>query len=133
MKLKELEQILHHRPSVSGNTFGVFALLIAAIVLSAAFLLLGTGLLIESWLGYRIFLNSVASGIGIVLDDEQRYVIALSLGLICLILAAIFAAVIMICRMVLRRNQFIIELEDWLLANISDLQKTAAKRKSAKK
>lgn len=133
MKIKELENILLCTPSVSGNTFGVVALMILAGILGGTCLILGLGLMLESWLGYQIFLNSITSGIGVTVPDDRRASVAMMFGLICLILAVIFLGVWRICKMVLRRNQFIIDLEDWIEANISPVPNKSGRRKPDKK
>lgn len=133
MKINELENILQRTPSVSGNTYGVVALMIFGGILGAACFILSLGLFLESWLGHDIFMNSISSLLRLALPEEQRAGVALTFGLIGLVLAVIFLGVVRICKMVLRRNQFIMELEDWIADNISSLPKKSSRARSAKK
>ena len=123
MKIRQLQTLLDERPSVSGSTFLVSALYIISWVLAAAFLLLGFGLLAESLFHARLFLNWVARQLNLMLNEDQRWNIAMTLGIISLVLGVIFSGVILLSKMVLKRNHFIIETEDWLYANISELDK----------
>ena len=123
MRMKELQNLLDHRPSVSGNTFLVGALYVLSWVLFAVFLILGIGLLLESLLHYRIFLQWISVQLNLELNESQRWSIATSFGLLSLLLSVIFAGVIFLCRMVLNRNRFIIEIEDWIYGNLSDIKK----------
>ncbi len=132
MKIRQLQTLLDTRPSVSGSTFLVSALYIISWVLAAAFLLLGIGLLAESLFHARLFLNWVARQLNLMLNEGQRWNIAMTLGIISLALGVIFSGVIFLSKMVLKRNHFIIETEDWLYANVSELHKKptpAQKRK----
>lgn len=123
MRLKELQSILDAQPSVSGSTFLVSALYVISWILAAVFLILGIGLLLESAFHYRIFLDWVSQNLHVMLNDEQRWKIATSFGIISIILAVIFAGVIMLCRMILKRNHFIIQIDDWIFQNITDVKR----------
>lgn len=127
MKIRELQGLLNGKPSVSGSTFLVGSLYVAGVVFAVAFLVLGIGLLMESFFHLKIFLDWLSRNLGIALNDDQRWKIATSFGLISLILSVIFGGVIVLCRMVLVRNHFIINIEDWLYNNISEIDKPAAK------
>ncbi len=130
MRLKELQNILDNQPSVSGSTFLVGALYVISIVLFLGFLVLGMGLLLESLFHYKIFLDWVSQQLHVVLNEEQRYKIATSFGLLSLFLSLVFLGVIFLCRMVLTRNKFIIDIDEWIYSNLSQITKrTAAKRK----
>lgn len=129
MKIKELQTILDTQPSVSGNTFFIFFVWGLSWLLAITFFIFGVGLLLESLLHYKIFLNFVSRQINLVLDDEQRWKISSSFGFMSLILASIFVAMIYICRMVLVRNHFIIQLEDWLLTEIKEIKIKSRKTK----
>lgn len=131
MRLKELQTILDNQPSVSGNTFLIGALYILSWILFLAFLILGIGLLLESLFHFKIFLEWVSKQLNVALNEDQRWKIATSFGLLSLFLNAIFLGVIFLCRMVLNRNRFIIEVDDWIYANLSEIKKkTAPKRKT---
>ena len=131
MRLKELQNILDNQPSVSGSTFLVGALYVISIVLFLGFLVLGIGLLLESLFHYKIFLDWVSQQLHVVLNEEQRYKIATSFGLLSLFLSLVFLGVIFLCRMVLTRNKFIIDIDEWIYSNLSQITKrTAAKRKN---
>lgn len=129
MKLKELQTILDNQPSVSGNTFLVGALYVLSWLFFAAFLVLGIGLLLESFFHLKIFLNWLSRNLNIILNEEQRWKIATSFGIVSLVLSAVFGGVIFLCRMILNRNRFIIEIEDWIYENVSEIKKTTAKSK----
>lgn len=122
MKIKELQNILDTQPSVSGNTYFIFIVWGISWLLAVTFLVLGIGLLLESLLHYKIFLDFVARQINLVLDQEQRWKLSSSLGVISIILSAVFASMIFICRMVLVRNHFIIQLEDWLISEVREVK-----------
>ena len=124
MKLKDLQTLLDNRPSVSGNTFMVGALFVISCVFTAFFLILGIGLLLESWFDFKIFLDWVSRQLRIVLNDQQRDQIATSFGIFSLILAVVFGGVIYLCRMILRRNHFIIQIEDWIYNNLTEIKKS---------
>ena len=128
MKIRELQILLNNQPSISGNTFVVGALLVISCLLAFAFLILGIGLFLESWFGYKIFLNWVARQLNLLLDIEQRTTLAVSFGTSALILCVVFCGVIYLCRMILRRNHFMILTEDWLYANITELTKPKNRR-----
>ena len=128
MKLKDLQTLLDNRPSVSGNTFMVGALFVISCVFTAFFLILGIGLLLESWFDFKIFLDWVSRQLRIVLNDQQRDQIATSFGIFSLILAVVFGGVIYLCRMILRRNHFIIQIEDWIYTNLSEIKKSLPKK-----
>ncbi len=121
MKIKELQNLLDSQPSVSGNTFLVGTLYVISWLLFAAFLVLGIGLLLESFSHLKIFLEWLSRNLNITLNDEQRWKIATSFGLISLILSAVFGGVIALCRMILKRNNFIIQTEEWLYENIKEI------------
>lgn len=130
MRLKELQNILDNQPSVSGSTFLVGALYVISIVLFLGFLVLGIGLLLESLFHYKIFLDWVSQQLHVLLNEEQRYKIATSFGLLSLFLSLVFFGVIFLCRMVLTRNKFIIDIDEWIYGNLSQITKrTATKSK----
>ena len=133
MKLRELQTILDGQPSVTGNTFIVGFLYILAIILAAIFLILGVGLFLEGWFDFKIFLNWVSKQFGLLLNDDQRADIARSFGTFSLLLALIFAGFIYLCKMVLSRNNFIIQIEDWIFQNISEVRKSVIKKKKSTK
>ena len=122
MKIKQLQSILDQQPSVSGNTYFIFIVWGISWLFALVFLLLGIGLLLESMLHYKIFLDTVAQKLHLVLTDEQRWNISTSLGWLSLILAFVFGAMIYICKMVLVRNLFIILLEEWLISEIKEVE-----------
>lgn len=122
MKIKELQNILNTQPSVSGNTFFIFFIWGLSWLLAVTFFILGIGLLLESLLHYQIFLDFVSRQINLVLDQEQRWKISTSFGIISLVLAFIFVGMIFISKMVLVRNHFIIQIEDWLLSEIKEVK-----------
>ena len=124
MRIKELQLLLNSQPSVSGNTFLVGALYVISWALTLFFLVLGVGLLSEGFLGWKIFLNWISRSIKLNLNNQQHQNIALSFGWISLALAVVFSGVIYLCKMVLRRNHYIIQIEEWLFQNISDSKKT---------
>lgn len=130
MKIKQLQSILDQQPSVSGNTYFIFIVWGISWLFALVFLLLGIGLLLESLLHYKIFLDTVAQKLHLVLTDEQRWNISTSLGWLSLILAFVFGVMIYICKMVLVRNHFIIQLEEWL---ISEIKEVKINRKISKK
>lgn len=127
MRIKELQNLLDSQPSVSANTFLVGALYLVSWILAVFFLTVGIGLLLESFFGWKIFLDGVSRQFSLILNEDQRQQIALSFGLSSLILAVIFAGVIYLCKMILRRNHYIIQTEDWLYSNISEIKKSAKK------
>ena len=122
MKIKELQNILNTQPSVSGNTYFIFFVWGISWLLAVAFFILGIGLLLESMLHYKIFLDFVARQINLILDENQRWVLSSSFGIVSLLLAGIFASMIVICKMVLVRNHFIIQLEDWLISEVKEIK-----------
>ena len=122
MKIKELQTILDAQPSVSGNTYFIFIIWGISWLLAITFFILGIGLLLESLLHYKIFLDFVARQINLVLDENQRWTLSSSFGILSLILATIFGSMIFICRMVLVRNHFIIQLEDWLISEVKEIK-----------
>lgn len=128
MRLKELQTIIDSQPSVSGSTFLVGALYIASWILLVAFLILGIGLLLESLFHFKIFLEWVSKQLNILLNEEQRWKIATSFGLISVMLSAVFLGVIFLCRMVLNRNRFIIEIDEWIYTNITEVKRKAASK-----
>ena len=130
MKIKQLQSILDQQPSVSGNTYFIFIVWGISWLFALVFLLLGIGLLLESMLHYKIFLDTVAQKLHLVLTHEQRWNISTSLGWLSLILAFVFGVMIYICKMVLVRNHFIIQLEEWL---ISEIKEVKINRKISKK
>lgn len=123
MRLRELQTIIDGQPSVSANTFLVGALYVVSCILFVAFLILGAGLFMESLLHYKIFLGWVSEQLNFALNEEQRWKIATSFGLLSLFLSAVFLGVIFLCRMVLNRNRFIIEIDEWIYANLSEIKK----------
>lgn len=127
MKIKELQTLLDSQPSVSGSTFLVGSLYVISWILCAAFLILGIGLLLEAFFGFSIFLNWVSKQMNLALTEEQRAGIATSFGLLSLILGVIFGGVILLSRMVLKRNHYMIRMEDWIYANLSDIRKRTGK------
>ena len=98
MKIKELQNILNTQPSVSGNTYFIFIVWGISWLLAVAFFILGIGLLLESMLHYKIFLDFVARQINLLLDENQRSALSSSFGVGSLILAGIFASMIFICK-----------------------------------
>ena len=122
MKIKELQNILNTQPSVSGNTYFIFFVWGISWLLAVAFFILGIGLLLESMLHYKIFLDFVARQINLILDENQRWALSSSFGIVSLFLAGIFASMIVICKMVLVRNHFIIQLEDWLISEVKEIK-----------
>ena len=131
MKLKELQTILDSQPSVSGSTFLVGSLYVISWILAAVFLILGIGLLLESAFHFKIFLEWVSRNLNIALNEDQRWKIATSFGIISLILAVIFAGVIVLCRMILKRNHFIIQMDDWIYSNITEVTKRKTRTKKS--
>lgn len=125
MRLIELENLLNNQPAVSGSTFLIGALYVVSIVLCVGFFVLGGGLLLESIFHYKIFLDWVSDKLHVILNEEQRWKIATSFGLLSLFLGIVFVGVIFLCRMVLNRNRFIIEIDDWIYGNLSGIKKTA--------
>ena len=130
MKIKELQNILNTQPSVSGNTFFIFLIWGLSWLLAITFFILGIGLLLESALHYKIFLDFVSRQINLVLDPVQRWKISTSFGVISLILSFIFVGMIFISKMVLVRNHFIIQIEDWLISEIKEIKIKPRKSKS---
>lgn len=130
MKIKELQNILNTQPSVSGNTFFIFLIWGLSWLLAITSFVLGIGLLLESVLHYKIFLDFVSRQINLVLDPEQRWKISTSFGVISLILSFIFVGMIFISKMVLVRNHFIIQIEDWLISEIKEIKIKPRKSKS---
>ena len=128
MKIKELQLLLDSQPSVSGNTFLVGALYVISWALTVFFLILGIGLLLESLFSWKIFLEWVSRQFNLVLNEEQRQTIALSFGWFSLILAMVFSGVIYLCKMILRRNHYIIQTEEWLFQNVSEIKKSQRKK-----
>jgi hypothetical protein len=122
MKIKELQNILNTQPSVSGNTYFIFFVWGISWLLAVSFFILGIGLLLESMLHYKIFLDFVARQINLILDENQRWALSSSFGIVSLLLAGIFASMIVICKMVLVRNHFIIQLEDWLISEVKEIK-----------
>lgn len=127
MKIRELQTLLNSRPSVSGSTYLVGALYVISCLLAAVFFILGVGLLLESLFHMKIFLDWLSRNLRIVLNEEQRWTIATSFGSISLILSCIFVGVIVLSRMILKRNHFIIQTEDWLYHNVPELTKRPLK------
>ena len=130
MKIKQLQSILDQQPSVSGNTYFIFIVWGISWLFALVFLLLGIGLLLESLLHYKIFLDTVAQKLHLVLNEEQRWNISTSLGWLSIILALVFGAMIYIWKIVLCRNHVIILLEEWL---ISEIKEVKINRKISKK
>lgn len=129
MKIKELQNILNTQPSVSGNTFFIFLVWGISWLFAVSFFILGIGLLLESALHYKIFLDFVSRQINLDLDEQQRWKISTSFGIISLILSFIFTGMIFICKMVLVRNHFIIQIEDWLVTEIKEIKIKPTKSK----
>lgn len=129
MKLKELQSILDSQPSVSGNTFLVLSFYFVSWALAIALCILGIGLLLEGFLDFKIFLGEVLRQLNFILNDGQRTGIAISLGILSLFLTAVFVGVIFLSKMILKRNHFILKLEDWIFDNLSEMKikKTAKK------
>lgn len=122
MQKRELQAIIDSQPSVSANTFLVGALYVLSWILFVAFLILGAGLFLESLLHYKIFLGWVSEQLNFALNEEQRWKIATGFGLMSLFLSAVFLGVIFLCRMVLNRNRFIIEIDEWMYANLKEVK-----------
>ena len=127
MKLKELQNLLDSQPSVSRSTILVGILFVVSCILTLFFFILGIGLLLESFFEFKIFLDWVSKQLRLVLNIEQRQQIATSFGLFSLILALVFGSFIYLCRMILRRNHFIIQMEDWIYGNLSEIKRTIKK------
>lgn len=132
MKLRELQTILDGQPSVTGNTFIVGFLYVVAILLAALFLVLGIGLFLEGWFDFNIFLDWVSRQFNLILNDDQRAVIAKNFGTFSLILAVIFGGFIYLCKMILSRNNFIIQMEEWIFQNLSEVRKPVRKTRKSK-
>lgn len=122
MKLKELQTLLDNQPSVSGNTFLVVSLYAISWALAIAFFVLAIGLLLEGSFDFKIFLDWVSRQLNLVLNTGQRTSIATSFGFLSLVLSAIFVGVIFLCRMILQRNHFILQVEDWIYENLSEVK-----------
>lgn len=129
MKIKELQTLLDSQPSMSGSTFLVGFLFVVSCLLSAFFIVLGIGLLLESTLHYRIFLDWVSRNLKLLLNEDQRSTIATTLGIISVILSFLFGGVIFLCRMILKRNHFIMQTEDWLYDNVIEVKRKTSARK----
>lgn len=127
MKLKELQTLLENQPSISSNTFLVSALYLLSWILACGFLLSGILLLLEAFLNWKILLYWLSAQIKLVLTAEQRIHIALSFGIISIFLSVLFGGMIFLCRMILKRNSYIITLDDWIFNNITDLKKPSKK------
>lgn len=121
MKISQLQKILDSQPSVSGNTFVVSALYVVACALSAVFFVVAAGLFLEGFFHFKIFLNWLSSRLHLSLNEEQRWNMATSFGILSLFLSIIFLGVIYLCRMVLKRNHFMMEIEDWIADNIKEM------------
>jgi uncharacterized membrane protein YciS (DUF1049 family) len=132
MRIKELQTLLDGQPSVSGNTFIVGGWYVISCLLTLLFFVLGVGLLLESAFHFRIFLDWVSAKLRISLNEEQRWQIATTLGLISLVLAVVFAGVIFLCKMILNRNHFIIRMEDWIYGNLPEVRRTVRSRQAKK-
>ena len=131
MNYKNLQKILDSQPSVSGSTFLVFSLFGISSLLMVGFFVLSVGLFLEGVFHYKIFLTWVSEQLQFKLDEELRWKIAGSFGFFSLILSSVFLGVLFLCKMVLRRNHFIIEIEDWILGNITEAKRPL--KKSAKR
>ena len=129
MNDKNLQKIIDSQPSVSGSTFLVSALFVISWILMTVLFILAIGLFLESFLHYKIFLTWVSRQLNFSLNEDQRWKIATSFGLFSMFLSIVFLGVIFLCKMVLRRNHFIIEIEDWLFANIKEVRKPRPKKK----
>ena len=129
MNYKNLQKIIDTQPSVSGSTFLVSALFVISSILMVGLFILSIGLFLESFLHYKIFLDWVSHQLRFGLNEEQRWKIATSFGLFSLLLSIVFLGVIFLCKMVLRRNHFIIEMEEWIFANVKEVkEKTISKK-----
>lgn len=73
MKTKELQNILDKQPSVSGNTFFIFLVWGISWLLAVFFFVLGIGLLLESLLHYKIFLDFVSRQIHLMLENFYQF------------------------------------------------------------
>ncbi len=131
MKIAELQKILESQPSTSGSTFLVSALYAISWILMIGLFVLSLGLFLESFLHYKIFLDWVSRQLNFVLNDEQRWTIATSFGFISLFLSIVFLGVVYLCKMILKRNHYMIQLEDWIYQNLSEIHKP--KRKTSKR
>ncbi|KIA90470.1 hypothetical protein [Kaistella jeonii] len=123
MTEKNLQKIIDTQPSVSGSTFLVSALFVISWLLMVGLFILSIGLFLESFLHYKIFLDWVSRQLSFGLNEDQRWKIATSFGLFSLFLSIIFLGVIFLCKMVLRRNHFIIQIEDWIFDNVKEIKK----------
>lgn len=132
MKLRELQILLDQQPSVITNTYVVVVLNILGYILAIGFLILGLGLLIEGWLDWKVFLEWVSRQFNIILNQEQRSDIAISFGIFSLILSLIFGGVIYLSRWILQRNHFIMEMEDWIYNNLSEIKRKRIQSKKKK-
>ena len=129
MNNRSLQKIIDSQPSVSGSTFLVSALFVVSWILMVGLFILSIGLFFESFLHYKIFLDWVSRQLSFSLNEDQRWKIATSFGLFSLFLSIVFLGVIFLCKMVLRRNHFIIEMEDWIFENVNDVKKPRLKKK----
>ena len=129
MNNRSLQKIVDTQPSVSGSTFLVSALFVISWILMVGLFILSIGLFLESFFHYKIFLDWVSRQLSFGLNEEQRWKIATSFGLFSLFLSIVFLGVIFLCKMVLRRNHFIIEMEDWIYANIKEVKKPRVRKK----
>ena len=123
MNIKNLQQILNSQPSVSGSTFLVTSLFVISWLLMVTLFVLSIGLFLESFLHYKIFLEWISKQLQFDLNEEQRWKIATSFGLVSLFLSIVFGGVIFLCKMVLRRNHYIMQTEDWILDNVKEVKK----------
>lgn len=130
MNTKNIQTLLDKQPNASENTYLVFILLGISWVLMIVLFILAIGLWIENLSHYSIFLDWLVqkTALKITPTEEQRSSFSLCFGLLCFGLSLVFLGGIFLCRMILHRNQFILEIEDWLFANIASIQKKTPKK-----
>lgn len=121
MKLKQLQTIIDRRPAVTTNTFLISALFAASLFLAAIFLILGLALILEGLFEFKIILNTVADALKMNPNEDQRRNISLVLGFISVLLAVVYAVAARVSKMVLQRNSFILDMEDWIAQNIKEI------------
>lgn len=119
MNIKSLEKMYAEKPSVLRSTYLVFVFWVLSWILMLAFLGLAIGLLLESAFEYRYFIDWIFKSfkLNFPFSDYERWKFATTFGLISLFLSIFFLGTAILCKMILHRNKFILELEDWLKIN----------------
>ncbi len=119
MNIKSLEKMYAEKPSVLRSTYLVFVFWVLGWILMLAFLGLAIGLLLESAFEYRYFIDWILKSfkLNFPFSDDERWKFATTFGLISLFLSIFFLGTVILCKMILHRNKFILELEDWLKIN----------------